>query len=142
MEGPPSCNTCLEPHKTFVTLIWVREKEEGPPPSPPYIILQQWVDLTTLSSTYLTSCHDMEEDQQEVCHTVTLPIYFFFKKYLKAKEELWKLKIISPCKNTIFLKKKNPLKENQNPSRYYYYNSVTNLKFQLKPKYHVSKILI
>jgi hypothetical protein len=91
-------------------LIWVREKEEGPPPSPPYIILQQWVDLTTLSSTYLTSCHDMEEDQQEVCHTVTLPIYFFFKKYLKAKEELWKLKIISPCKNTIFLKKKKSSK--------------------------------
>jgi len=33
---------------------------------------------------------------------------------------------------------KNPPKENQNPSRYYY-NSVTNLKFQHKPKYHLSK---
>jgi hypothetical protein len=40
----------------------------------------------------------------------------YMKKYLKAKEELWKLKYISPCKSTIF---KNPLKENQNPSRYY-----------------------
>jgi hypothetical protein len=33
----------------------------------------------------------------------------YMKKYLKAKEELWKLKYISPCKNIIF--KKNPLKE-------------------------------
>jgi hypothetical protein len=36
---------------------------------------------------------------------------------------------------------KNPLKENQNPSRYC--NSMSNtLKFQHKPKYHLSKILI
>jgi hypothetical protein len=35
---------------------------------------------------------------------------------------------------------KNPLKRNQNPSRYY--NSITDLKFQHKPKYHLSKILI
>jgi len=44
---------------------------------------------------------------------------------------------ISPCKNTIF---KKSSKRNQNPSRYY--NSITNLKFQHKPKYHVSKILV
>jgi hypothetical protein len=56
-----------------------------------------------------------------------------------TKEELWKLKYISPCKNIIF-KIKNPLKKNQNPSKYY--NSITNLKFQHKPKYHLSKILI
>ncbi len=36
---------------------------------------------------------------------------------------------------------KNPLKTNQNPSRYYN-NSITNLKFQHKTKYHLSKILI
>jgi hypothetical protein len=35
---------------------------------------------------------------------------------------------------------KNPLKETQNPSKYY--NSITKLKFQHKPKYHLSKILI
>jgi hypothetical protein len=29
---------------------------------------------------------------------------------------------------------------NQNPSRYH--NSITNLKFEHKPKYHLSKILI
>jgi hypothetical protein len=26
----------------------------------------------------------------------------YIKKYLKAKEELWKLKYISPCQNIIF----------------------------------------
>jgi hypothetical protein len=40
---------------------------------------------------------------------------FTLKKYLKAKEELWKLKNISPCKNTIF---KKSSKRNQNPSNY------------------------
>jgi hypothetical protein len=45
---------------------------------------------------------------------------------------------ISPCKNIIF---KNSSKRNQNPSKYY--NSIiTNLKFQHKPKYHLSKPLI
>jgi hypothetical protein len=44
---------------------------------------------------------------------------------------------ISPCKNIIF---KKSSKRSQNPSRYY--NSITNLKFQHKPKYHISKILI
>jgi hypothetical protein len=44
---------------------------------------------------------------------------------------------ISPCKNIIFQKISE---RNQNPSRYY--NFVTNLKFQQKPKYHISKILI
>jgi len=44
---------------------------------------------------------------------------------------------ISPCKNIIF---KKSSKRNQNLSRYY--NSITNLKFHHKPKYHLSKILI
>jgi hypothetical protein len=46
---------------------------------------------------------------------------------------------ISPCKNIIVKKKSS--KKLQNPSRYYY-NSVTNPKFQHKPEYHLSKILI
>jgi hypothetical protein len=38
----------------------------------------------------------------------------YIKRYLKAKEELQKLKY-SPCKDIIF---KNSSKRNQNPSRY------------------------
>jgi len=65
---------------------------------------------------------------------MALPIYI--KKYLKAKEELFrKLKYFTMQKYTL---QKNPLKENPNPSSYY--NSIiTNLKFQHKPKYHLSK---
>jgi hypothetical protein len=67
---------------------------------------------------------------------VALP--FTLKKYLNSKEELWKLKYFTMQKYT--QSSKNPLKETKNPSRYY--NSVTNLKFQHKPKYHPSKMLI
>jgi hypothetical protein len=59
------------------------------------------------------------------------------KKYLKANEKNYGNSNISPCQNITF---KIPSKKNQNPSRYY--NSITNLKFQHKPKYHLSKILI
>jgi hypothetical protein len=62
----------------------------------------------------------------------------YIKKYLKAKEELWELKYFTMQRYNL---PKSPLKRNQNPSRYY--NSIiTNLKFQHKPKYHLSKILI
>jgi hypothetical protein len=44
---------------------------------------------------------------------VALP--FYIKKYLKAKEEFWKLKYFTMQKYNL---QKNPLKENQNPSRY------------------------
>jgi hypothetical protein len=44
---------------------------------------------------------------------------------------------ISPCTNLIF---KKSSKRNRNPSNYY--NSITNLKFIHKSKYHLSKILI
>jgi hypothetical protein len=68
---------------------------------------------------------------------VALPLTL--KKYLKAKEEFMETQYISPCKNILIFQKSS--KRNQNPSRYY--NSTrTKLKFQHKPKYHVSKILI
>jgi hypothetical protein len=66
-----------------------------------------------------------------------LPIHI--KKYLNAEEELWKFKYFTM--QIIYNLQINPLKRNQNPSRYYY-NSITNLKFQHKPKYHLSKILV
>jgi hypothetical protein len=62
----------------------------------------------------------------------------YIKKYLKAKEELGKLKYFHHAK--IQSSRKNPLKETKNPSRYY--NSVTNLKFQNKPKYHLSNLIL
>jgi hypothetical protein len=67
-----------------------------------------------------------------VCDIVALP--FTLKCILRQKKDYGKANI-SPCKNIIF---KKSSKRHQNPSRYY--NSVTNLKFQHKPKYHLSKI--
>jgi hypothetical protein len=57
----------------------------------------------------------------------------YIKKYLKAKERrIMETQIFHHAK--IVYKKSS--KRNQNPSRYY--NSRTNLKFQHKPKYHLS----
>jgi hypothetical protein len=68
---------------------------------------------------------------------VALP--FTLKSILRQKKN-YENSNISSCKNIIFPKKKKTPKRNQNPSRYY--NSITNLKFQHNPKYHLSKILI
>jgi len=75
-------------------------------------------------------------NKQVVCHNVAFP--FTFKKNLNAKEELWKFKYFTMQKYN--LPKEKSSRRNQNPSRYH--NSITNLKFQHKPKYHLSKILI
>jgi predicted translin family RNA/ssDNA-binding protein len=61
----------------------------------------------------------------------------YIKKYLKAIEELWKFKYFTMQKHNL---QKKTSTRNQNPSRYH--NSITNLKFQHKPKYHLSKILL
>jgi hypothetical protein len=91
------------------------------------------VDVTLLQG--MTSFIGSIQREQGVCHTVALP--FTFKKYLKAKEELWKFKYFTMQKYNL---QKKSSKRNQNPSRYH--NSIiTNLKFQHKPKYHLSKIL-
>ncbi len=47
-----------------------------------------------------------------------------------------KTQIFHPAKNNL----QKTSKRNQNPSRYY--NSITNFKFQHKPKYRLSKILL
>jgi len=72
--------------------------------------------------------------KQRVCHTVALP---FTSKSSLRQNKNYENSNISPYKNIIF---KKSSKRYQNPSRYY--NSVTNLKFQHKPKYPLSKILI
>jgi hypothetical protein len=63
------------------------------------------------------------------------------KKYFKAKEEeLWKFKYnCTTQKYNLF--QKNPLKETK-ILQAFIINSITKLKFQHKPKYHLSKILI
>jgi len=79
-----------------------------------------------------------EEINKGVCHTVALP--FTLKKYLKAKRRTTETQIFHHAKNIIF---RTSPKRNQNPSRYYYNSTMTNLKFQHKPKYHhLSKILV
>jgi hypothetical protein len=61
----------------------------------------------------------------------------YLKKYLNTKQELWKLKYFTMQKfNLQKLLKKKP------KSFKIYYNSITNLKFEHNPKYHLSKILI
>jgi hypothetical protein len=72
-----------------------------------------------------------------VSHTVALP--FSLKSiFLRQREDLWKFKYFTMQKYNL---QKNPLKETKNLSRYY--NLVTNLKLQHKPKYHFfQKILI
>ncbi len=73
----------------------------------------------------------------------------YIKKYLKAKEKLWKLKYftmqkyINLQKNKIILKLRDLVysEVNQNPSRYII-NSISNRRFQHEPKYHLSKILM
>jgi hypothetical protein len=94
--------------------------------------------LATFSEVFLDVCvcmymcalrHDKEDPvKQGVCHTVALP--FTLKSMLRQKKELWKLKYFTM--QTYNLQK--------NPS--IYYNYITNLKFQHKPKYHLSKILV
>jgi hypothetical protein len=68
----------------------------------------------------------MPNVKQGVHHTLALP--FTLKSIFKGKRKNYENSNISPCKNIIF-KKTNPLKE-------------TKILQQLKPKYHVSKILI
>jgi hypothetical protein len=61
----------------------------------------------------------------------------YIKKSILRQKKNYENSNISPSKNIIF---KKSSKRNQNPSRYY--NSITNLKFQHKPKYQLSKILL
>jgi hypothetical protein len=66
-----------------------------------------------------------------------LTIYMKKLSILRQKKKNYGNSNISCCKNVIF---KKSSKRNENASRYY--NSVTNLKFRHKPKYHLSIILV
>jgi len=116
-----------------------------------YDIMDMHIDSITISSMNIqdTYCHillleitcpltkinvETMEINKGLCHIMALP--FTLKRILRLKKS-YENSNISPCQN-IILKKSS--KRNQNPSRYY--NSLTNLKFQHKPKCHLSKILI
>jgi hypothetical protein len=79
-------------------------------------------------------CIFSETPETRGVFTVALP--FTLKSILRQKKNYGNSNI-SPCKNMVF---KKSSKTNQAPSRCY--NSLTNLKFQHKPKYHLSKILL
>ncbi len=89
---------------------------------------------TPLINAYDNSHADNNMIKQGVCHIVALP--FALQKISRQKKN-YENSNISPWENVIF---KKSSRRNQNPSRYY--NSITNLNFQHKPKYHLSKILI
>ncbi len=61
-------------------------------------------------------------------------LVIYIKKYLKAKEELWKLKYLTMQKYNL---QKNPLKKKTKILQ----DIITNLKFPHRPKYHLSKSL-
>jgi hypothetical protein len=78
--------------------------------------------------------------EQGMCHTL-LPYPIYIKMYLegKKKRRIMEIQIFHHAKLHLIFQKSS--KWNQKPSRYY--NSIiTNLKFQHKPKYHLSKILM
>jgi hypothetical protein len=72
---------------------------------------------------------------KEVCHIVALP--FTLKSILRQKKGIMEIQIFHHAKT---LSSKKSSKRNQNLSRYH--NSIINLKFQHKPKYHLSKLLL
>jgi hypothetical protein len=82
----------------------------------------------------LNGANEPTWSKQGVCHIVALP---FRLKRISRQKRNYENSNIPLCKNIIF---KKSSKRNQNPSRYY--NSVTKLKSQHKPKHHLSKILI
>ncbi len=72
---------------------------------------------------------------KRVCHTVALPFTLKQSVFRQMKKN-YENSNISLCKKYILQKKKSS-ERNQNHSRYH--NSIlTNLKFQHKPKYHLS----
>jgi hypothetical protein len=82
----------------------------------------------------MSSTFSLQTQTRGVSHC-SLAIYI--KKYLKAKQRIMETQILHHAK----ISSSNKSSErNQDPSTYY--NSITNLKFQHKPKYHLSKLLI
>jgi hypothetical protein len=95
---------------------------------------------TTKKLKVLTPYEYLGKTRGVLSHTMALP--FTLKKNLKGKRRNYgNSNIISPSKKKKIFKKKIPLKETKILQNIR--NSIINyLKFQHKPKYHLSKILI
>jgi hypothetical protein len=74
-----------------------------------------------------------KQKNKGVCPSATLP--FTLKSIIRQTKNYGKTQIFHHAKNMIL--KKNPLKETKILE-----NIITNLKFQHKPKYHLSKTLM
>jgi hypothetical protein len=120
-------------HTTMATKTFRSPQCLSPPPLPPFFSL---LHFPTLMVTKTFSINILSDPliKQGVCHSLVLPLTL--KSILRQKKNYGNSNI-SLCKNIIF---KKSFKRNQNPSKYY--NSILNFKFQHKPKYHLSKILI
>jgi len=100
---------------------------------------KQWQDLITSLTAPIGNQKKKWTNKGCVTYTVALP-FTLKSNYLKAKRRrIMETQIFHHAKIIIFRKSS---KRNQNPSRYYYNSIITHLKFQHKPKYRLSKILI
>jgi hypothetical protein len=91
----------------------------------PNVVPNETYIIVSLSLSFYTP-NQLTNKTRGVSHC-SLAIYI--KKYLKAKDKLWKFKYFTLQKYNL---PKNCFKRDQNPSRYQ--NSITNFKFQHKPK--------
>jgi hypothetical protein len=66
-----------------------------------------------------------------------MALQFTLKGILRQKKNYKNSNNISLCEK--YNLQKILLKKNENPSRYY--STITNLKFQRKPKYHISNLI-
>ncbi len=92
-------------------------------------------DISEETCALVQSPSSREHQKQGVCHTMALA--FTLKSISWQKRRIMEIQIFHHAK--IYSSKKSS-KGNQNPSRYH--NSMTNFKFQHKPKNHLSKILL
>ncbi len=129
-----SAQTLRKPHPPNLVIIshnWSATANEST-----ILKLQPWCHVLTTFAQYFrfhlwhgsAIYGDLPMLQQQVCHTVALP--FTLKSILRQMKN-YENSNISPCENIIFKKSSK-----RNPSRYY--NFMTNLNFQHKPKYHFS----
>jgi hypothetical protein len=95
----------------------------------------------TANNKSVNQNHTQNTQQSTTRHASHCGLAIYIKKYLKAKEEeLWKFKYFTMQKYNL---QKNSSKKETKSLQHFIINSIiTNLKFQHKPKYHLSKILI